>query len=99
MPVLEARPKMGHGVQGQWIVLTAWEQVNTTAWDLTTNATSAIEAGSVAQTESLGTVQRVPDSGNRRTITHLIVRILPANLTFDQPTIQRVSNGWLVFQL
>jgi len=98
LPVLEARPEIARGVQQQWIVLTAWEQVNATPRDAT-DASAGGYAGKEEQTESSGTVQSVPSSRNRTTITRLIVRILPANLTFDQPSDAHVSNGWLVFQL
>lgn len=97
-PVLESRPEIVSVVQQQWVVWTAWEQVNP-ATQRGTDATAQIDDGSASQVQSSDNAQHHPQAGSRKTITRVIVRILPANLTFDQPYLQRVSNGWLVFQL
>jgi len=76
----------------QWVVLTTWEQVQTT------NAKAGFTAdydGADAVTGRVASVQ--PTS--RMIVTRVILRVFPASSFFTQPAVAHVRSGWLVMQL
>lgn len=109
--VAEARvngDRVNAGTEQQWIVLSAWEEVQTISpanqseqiADYDANATSAdgTALGNAAKT----TGQDKPNSRSQArrsyTVTQLILRVVPANPASNstQPT---VRGGWFVIQL
>jgi hypothetical protein len=78
----------------QWIVLTAWEQVQTSNWRAAVKADYDANEGRDANTKP-----NTQPTG-RITITRLILRVIPASLNpAPEPGIATVRDGWLVFQL
>ena len=80
-----------------WIVLTTWQQVETTPTDLETDQAEAPARESSSQPDR----PTIPGQ-DRMTVTRLIFRVLPANpkssSTSPSPTVL-IRDGWIVFQL
>jgi hypothetical protein len=91
----------------QFIVFTAWEQVETsvptsqTVADYDTNPTAdtstTSNAGSDASAKSDTSKSAEKQTPDRLTVTRLIFRIVPANANSSQPT--AIPIGWFVIQL
>ena len=82
-----ANPDQGEDTNQGWIVLTTWEQVQTSDQPAASDEASA----------QPGKQDDVQDSGQtnaRMTITRLIFRVIPANSAAG-----KLRAGWLVFQL
>jgi hypothetical protein len=81
-----------------WIVLTAWEQVETSGqWDQMDKAHQADRSMTSDEAASQSAKQ---DSGQRNaqmTITRLVFRVIPVNS--QSPAAGQLRTGWLVFQL
>lgn len=78
----------------QWIVLTAWEQVQTS------NPNAAVKADYDASAGGDINTQPSTQPTGRITVTRLILRVIPASLNpVSEPGIATVRDGWLVFQL
>ncbi len=79
----------------QWIVLTAWEQVQTS------NPSAAVKADYDASTGGDANTQPSTQPTSRITVTRLILRVIPASLNSEssQPGVAAVRDGWLVIQL
>ena len=79
----------------QWIVLTAWEQIQTSNPSAATKADYNAGAGGDANIQPSG------QSTSRITVTRLILRVIPASLNpvYPQPGVAAVRDGWLVIQL
>jgi len=82
-----ANPDQGEDASQGWIVLTTWEQVQTSD-----QPTASDEAS--AQPTKQDSVQDSGQTNARMTITRLIFRVIPANSAAGQ-----LRAGWLVFQL
>ncbi|MDR3738529.1 MAG: M56 family metallopeptidase [Terracidiphilus sp.] len=74
----------------QWIVFTAWEQVD--AAPPATQATAGYDGTADA------VVRPAPPAGRIR-VTQLILRVVPQNPHASQPTAVPLGNGWFVIQL
>ena len=96
----------GDGVEEHWVVLTRWQQVQTTnrGGSLTSDydagpANDAVHSGNAVKdgnaTESAQT-RRVVD---QVTITQLILKVIPSSSIPTQPATAPLRNGWFVFQL
>jgi len=91
-----------HGQSEQWLVLTTWEQVETSRPD--TRNVADYDTGN-AKTDS--PTQPSSQAASRITITRLILRVLPAGSESVskpasksvQPAAVPIGNGWFVFQL
>jgi hypothetical protein len=90
----------------QWIVMTAYEQVQTTGtraqviadYDVAAVSTDRPANGSA----SVDDKQKSPvpeHSATQITITRMIFRILPASSFISQPDVASMRDGWLVLQL
>jgi beta-lactamase regulating signal transducer with metallopeptidase domain len=91
--------EQSQSVEGQWAVVTTWEQVQSS--NQSANLIADYETGANASTD--GRNEAGSESTSQITITRLILRILPAssisNFVSTQPAIVPTGNGWLVFQL
>jgi beta-lactamase regulating signal transducer with metallopeptidase domain len=99
------------GVEQQWIVTAAWEEIRTVSRTSTTitdyYASSASEAAGndAMQTQQndrkvLGhATNRLPSQTSRYAITQLILRMAPANSSTDSTQPVMVRDGWFVIQL
>ena len=88
------------GGEQQWIVLTAWEQVQTSNAEGVQVAdydTSSDTNASSATSEAKGLTSGQAKS--RITVTRLIFRVLPAGSISTQPDAATVRGGWFVIQL
>jgi len=87
--------------QQQWIVFTAWSQVSVSRdkRDDWTASSAVSDSDSSKQQEAQGNVKSAPRQGERKIVAPVILRILPANFMIDRLDLERVSSGWLVFQL
>jgi beta-lactamase regulating signal transducer with metallopeptidase domain len=74
----------------QWIVFTAWEQVETA--QLSPQTTADYDGTADA-------VFRTAQPAGRIRVTQLILRVLPPNSRASQPTAVPLGNGWFVIQL
>lgn len=91
----------------QWIVLTTWEQVQTSSravapsadYDSADECTDQIASNSRIQPNGQATTQNTGRPGTQITITRLIFRVIPLNSKLNQPAPMSVRAGWLVFQL
>ncbi len=91
----------------QWIVLTTWEQVQTSSrtvapssdYDSADECTDQTAANSRIQPNSQATTQNTGRPGTQITVTRLIFRVIPLNSNLNQPVPLPVRAGWLVFQL
>jgi beta-lactamase regulating signal transducer with metallopeptidase domain len=84
------RNTTGAGAGQQWIVFTAWEQVETAEPSPQTTADYDGTADAVFRS--------APPAGRIR-VTQLILRVLPPNSRASQPTAVPLGNGWFVIQL
>jgi beta-lactamase regulating signal transducer with metallopeptidase domain len=88
------------GGEQQWIVLTAWEQVQTSNAESAQVAdydASADTNASSATSEAKG--QTSGQAKSRITVTRLIFRVLPAGSISTQPDADAFRGGWFVIQL
>ncbi|MGB6194052.1 MAG: M56 family metallopeptidase [Terracidiphilus sp.] len=90
---------LGHeAVQGpQWIVMTSWEQIET-------SSVPSTQPGNSAQSDmaSDATSPAEAQMTSRVTVTQLVFRVMPSGAKSSQasqPQAVRFRNGWLVFQL
>jgi len=90
--------------QGQeWLVLTGWEQIQTSS--RTTGVTADYEDGAlaIASSEAQNSGARIGGSdaqpASQITITRLILRIYPARSLPAQPASAAMRGGWFVLQL
>jgi beta-lactamase regulating signal transducer with metallopeptidase domain len=93
----------------EWIVLAAWEQVETVAVNAQVKADYDTQAQAASQSETSPQINERPS--NRVTVTQLIFKILPANAVTSstkkpaadpsksRPGIAAFHDGWLVLQL
>jgi hypothetical protein len=89
----------------QWVVLAAWEDVQTVS--RTSGAVSDYDAGAAtrdgaaAQTTSKDSSVTPTQANSQYTITRLILRVVPANSNSNstQPATGSVRGGWFVIQL
>lgn len=84
-----ANPDQGEDAGQGWIVLTTWEQVQTTDQPTATDEASA-------QPGKQNSGQDSGQTNARMTITRLIFRVIPAN---SKSATGQLHAGWLVFQL
>lgn len=84
----------------QWVVLTQWEQVQTTSRSgpLTPDY-DAVQSGDSATNGDAKAPVSTDQVTNRVTITRLILRVIPASSLSAQPAMEQVRSGWFVFQL
>lgn len=87
----------------EWIVLTTWEQVETTApaAQADSDAVAATPTGSKAAGANAAE-QKSPSGRNATrqiTVTRLIFRVIPLSSKPDQPSASQLRGGWLVLQL
>ena len=88
---LRSKPAAEHE-EPQWIVFTAWEQVET--------STAPIADYNTAQNSSATTdPQPQNHQTSRFTMTRLILRVLPPNSNSLQPSAEPLHDGWIVIQL
>jgi hypothetical protein len=73
--------------QQQWMVLTAWEQVETFRDDPATSSDQAAQTG------------RFSEDVPRAVVTQLIFRIVPATSKSTQPVPAHIRGSWFVIQL
>jgi outer membrane murein-binding lipoprotein Lpp len=88
------------GGEQQWIVLTAWEQVQTSNAESAQVAdydASADTNASSATSEAKG--QTSGQAKSRITVTRLIFRVLPAGSISTQLDADAFRGGWFVIQL
>jgi hypothetical protein len=91
----------------RWIVLTAWEQVQTSTpnaaltADYDASASAGRQSGSKANASGGANDQPSGQPTNRITVTRLILSVFPAsiNSVSPQPGVAAVRDGWLVIQL
>lgn len=93
----------------RWIVLTTWEQVETSDQntglraDYETGANANAASDASAQTSAPGTADKNipsrPQPGNQITVTRLLLKIYPAGSVSTQPGASFIRGGWLVIQL
>jgi beta-lactamase regulating signal transducer with metallopeptidase domain len=89
LPPAALQPEPEQHAEQQWLVLTTWEQVQTTEPE-----SAATEASEQPAGEEATPVTR--QSSSQITVTRLILRIIPATST--SPAVP-LHSGWLVFQL
>jgi len=90
----------------QWIVVSAWEQVQpankndslTADFDTSARDTSARPTAET-KGEPATQVQPAAQAVNRITVTRLILRVFPASSVYTQPGAAPMRDGWLVIQL
>jgi beta-lactamase regulating signal transducer with metallopeptidase domain len=91
----------------QWVVLTAWEQVQISSrgvaplsdYDSADECTDQPAANSRIQPNGQAATQSTSQPGTQITVTRLIFRVIPLNSKLNQPVPLPVRAGWLVFQL
>jgi beta-lactamase regulating signal transducer with metallopeptidase domain len=91
---LQPEPAPEQHAEQQWLVLTTWEQVQTTEPE--SAATEASEQPAGEQTTSVSRQSSGQQGSSQITVTRLILRIIPATST--SPAMP-LHSGWLVFQL
>lgn len=103
---------VNRGPEQQWVVLAAWEEVQTVSRTSSSNA-SDYEANAVAQNgaaeaeqKNNGTAGQVASqsphsnqASSQYTVTRLILRVVPANTKSTQSATGAVRGGWFVIQL
>jgi beta-lactamase regulating signal transducer with metallopeptidase domain len=95
-----ARALTDGGTEQQWVVLTQWEQVQTTSrgGPLTSDYDAEQSGNAMMNGDAKESAQ--PDRvTNRVIITQLILRVIPASSLSIQPALEQVRSGWFVFQL
>jgi len=97
----------------QWVVLAAWEEVQTisrissnTASDYETNAVAQDGAAPTAQSnngtpagQATSQALHQNQTSTQYTVTRLILKVVPANSNSTQPATGVVRGGWFVIQL
>jgi len=81
----------------QWIVLTTWEQVQTSSQNSGLTADYDTSANPEA-TNNAGT-QPAGQTANQTTVTRLILRFFPASSLSTHPASAPLRGGWFVIQL
>jgi beta-lactamase regulating signal transducer with metallopeptidase domain len=84
----------------QWIVLTTWEQVQTS--NRSAGLTADYETGANANATGDPVYKNGQSSSQptgQITVTRLILRIFPASSSSTQPALVPTRNGWLMLQL
>jgi beta-lactamase regulating signal transducer with metallopeptidase domain len=98
MTVAFAGSPSGPADEQQWVVLTTWEQVQTTS----SAARQFADYDTGESTDRADVYATVQSNGNvigQVSVTRLILKILPTGSTSAQPVAVPVRNGWLVIQL
>ena len=107
-----AGDRVNPGPEQQWVVLAAWEEVQTVS-RISTNTASDYEANAVAQADStqleqsssvtagktMGTSRHQNQTNSQYTVTRLILKVVPANSNSTQPATGMERGGWFVIQL
>ncbi len=108
-----AGDRVNPGPEQQWVVLAAWEEVQTVSRTSSSTARD-YEASAVAQDGAAETEQnnngtpagqaasKTPhqnQTSSQYTVTRLILRVIPANAKSTQPATGAVRGGWFVIQL
>ncbi|MGA7859065.1 MAG: M56 family metallopeptidase [Terracidiphilus sp.] len=93
-----ADPRTGLPPVREWIVFTAWEQVQTTAPAAQQESTKDAGQSSGPAADENGSQSNVQQI-NRITVTRLIFRVVPAGSKSSQSIPLPVREGWLVIQL
>jgi hypothetical protein len=95
-----ARASADPGDVQQWVVLTEWEQVQTTSrrGPLTSDY-DAQQSGDAATNGDAKAPAPTDQVTNQVTITRLILRVIPASSLSTQPAMEQFRSGWFVFQL
>jgi len=96
----EGRAAAGAEVEEHWVVLTRWEQVQTT--NRGGSLTSDYDAGQSGDAVTNGDAKESMPAGrviHQVTITQLILRVIPTSSISTQPAMQQIRSGWFVFQL
>ncbi|MDE3188608.1 MAG: M56 family metallopeptidase [Acidobacteriota bacterium] len=98
MNVAFAGSPSGSADEQQWIVLTAWDQVDTASHAARTSADydTVESADPITAPASVQPGDRVT---GQITVTRLIFKFLPAGSTSAQPVAVPVRSGWFVIQL
>jgi beta-lactamase regulating signal transducer with metallopeptidase domain len=92
----DSQTRAGH--EEQWVVLTAWEQVETS--NLQAGLTADYDTGAEdAQNKAVARGQGDELPAGQRTVTRLIFRIVPAGSTHGKDATAAMHDGWLVLQL
>jgi beta-lactamase regulating signal transducer with metallopeptidase domain len=86
-----------HDRAQEWIVLTTWEQVETTAPSTQADSAAATSSGTNAAGEQKSPLGRI--ATRQITVTRLIFRVIPVSSMSDQPNTAQLRGGWLVLQL
>jgi beta-lactamase regulating signal transducer with metallopeptidase domain len=81
----------------EWIVFTAWEQVQTTSPAAQQTAEAADQSSAPAASDS--TTESNVEQTNRITVTRLVFRVLPAGSKSDPSAPLSLREGWFVIQL
>ncbi|HEV2486024.1 MAG TPA: M56 family metallopeptidase [Terracidiphilus sp.] len=81
----------------QWIVLTTWEQVQTSS--LNAGLTADYDSSANADAANDTNAQRSDQPASQFTVTRLIFRIIPANSFSTHPASGPIRSGWFVIQL
>ncbi len=96
----------GDGVEEHWVVLTRWEQVQTTnrGGSLTSDYDAGPAGDAVQAADALkdGNARESAQKGrvvDQVTITQLILKVIPSSSISTQPATAPLRNGWFVFQL
>jgi beta-lactamase regulating signal transducer with metallopeptidase domain len=82
----------------QWIVFTAWEQVETSSLHSLGDSADAALNGDAAM-QVTGSANEAAGQTNQVTVTRFILRVLPANFLSSESAEERARNGWFVIQL
>ncbi|HUN85871.1 MAG TPA: M56 family metallopeptidase [Terracidiphilus sp.] len=92
------KPAQPRNQPQEWIVLTTWEQVQTSA-----PASQADSGDTATSTAAKEAGDQKDPSGNKAsrqiTVTRLIFRVIPIRSMSDQPDAPQIRGGWLVLQL
>ena len=91
----------------QWIVLTTWEQVQTSSRAVASlsdyasadECTDQPPSNTRMQPNGQATTQTTGRPATRITVTRLIFKVIPLNSKLNQPAPLPVRAGWFVFQL
>ena len=87
----------------QWIVLTAWEQVETTGEQPAQTASVSTPQGhgnaGKPMARNVNSAQPGRQGAREITVTRLILRVYPANSISNRQALAALHSGWLVLQL
>ena len=81
----------------QWIVLTTWEQVQTS--NLNTGLTADYDTSANPEATNNASAQPAGQGANQTTVTRLILRFFPASSLSTHPASAPLRGGWFVIQL